>query len=104
MEKLGEHKQIPRPNAFTMQRMIGFATEFGFVIALPVAIFGLGGRWIDGRTHHDHLYTLLGILLALTTSTIFLARRINQIRLSLAKPVMPRFHVEASGSDQKPNS
>lgn len=69
--------------------MIGFATEFGFVIALPVVVFGLGGRWLDGRTHHEHLYTLLGILLALITSTIFLGRRINQIRKELTKSSTP---------------
>lgn len=89
MEKSSENKEIPKPYAFTMQRMISFATEFGFIIALPVVAFGLGGRWLDGHTHHEHLYTLLGILLALITSTIFLGRRINQIRKELTKSSTP---------------
>lgn len=96
MEKSSENKQIPKPYTFTMQRMVGFATEFGFIIALPVVVFGLGGRWVDGRTHHENFFTILGILLALTMSTVFLGRRINHIRLSLAKSTTPSVDAEAS--------
>lgn len=83
MEKTSENKPKNEAYAFTMQRMVGFATEFGFVIALPVVVFGLGGRWLDGRTHHEYLFTLVGILLALITSVTFLARRISIIRKDL---------------------
>lgn len=68
-----------------MQRMVGLAAEFGFVIALPLIAFGLGGKWLDSRYHTDKLFTLIGIALALVASTALLARRISAIRAELTK-------------------
>jgi hypothetical protein len=75
--------------AFTMQKMVGLAVEFGFVIALPLVLFGLGGKWLDSHYHTNKVFTLVGILVALVFSVTLLARRINSIRMELNKKTGP---------------
>lgn len=57
---------------------INFATEFGFIIALPLIVFAYIGKRLDAQ-HHTHYYALLGVLLALTTTIVWLTQRIRQI-------------------------
>jgi ABC-type sulfate transport system permease component len=56
---------------------------FGFVIAVPLVLFGLAGKWLDARQHTNKLFTLIGILAALVVSTAFLIRRLRSIMLSI---------------------
>ncbi len=65
--------------ALTVQLVV----EFGFVIAIPLVVFGLAGKWLDAKTQHHNLFVLLGILLALILSVTILVKRINGIRKSL---------------------
>ncbi len=69
-----------------MQRMVSLASEFGFVIALPLVCFGLFGKWLDARYHTNKAFTLVGILLAIVASVAFLSKRIMTIRKELAPP------------------
>lgn len=69
-----------------MQRMVSLASEFGFVIALPLICFGLLGKWLDARYHTHKAFTLVGILLALIASVVFLSKRIMVIRKELSPP------------------
>lgn len=83
MEKGSKQESISTPNLFTAQRMVGLASEFGFVIAVPLVLFGLAGKWLDARQHTNKLFTLIGILAALVVSTAFLIRRLRSIMLSI---------------------
>lgn len=83
-------KEINTPEtAFTMQKMVGLAAEFGFVIALPLVLLGLGGKWLDSHYHTNKAFALVGILLALVLSSTVLGRRLNSIRLELNKKTRP---------------
>ena len=39
--------------------------QLGFTIAIPLALGAWGGNFLDGRTHHQPLFLLLGLLLGL---------------------------------------
>lgn len=62
-----------------MLTTFSFATEFGFVIALPIIGLGLLGKWLD-KHYHVTYFVLIGVLLALTISVIWIGRRIADIR------------------------
>lgn len=69
---------------FTFMRAFAFASEFGFVIALPIIGLGLVGKWIDQKRQTKY-FVLLGILLAITVSTIWIAQRLKGIMKDLKK-------------------
>ena len=60
--------------------MLNLATELGFIIALPIVVLALGGKWLDHRMHNTTpWFTLLGIVLAITSTTVWLTQRIKAI-------------------------
>lgn len=59
--------------------VVGFAWELGYIIALPIIAFGLAGKWIDGKMGNDPQWiTLIGIALAIATTTIWLIKRLKK--------------------------
>ncbi len=62
----------------------GFASEFGFVIALPIIGLGLLGKWMDSR-YGTKYFVLVGILLAIFVTTVWIARRLKGIMEDLKK-------------------
>lgn len=59
--------------------MIGFAWELGYIIAIPIVIFGLVGKWLDSKFHHSFPYlTLIGILLAIISTTYWMIQRLKK--------------------------
>jgi len=53
------------------------ALDLGFMIALPLVIFALGGRMLDKKFHVSPLFLLVGIFLSLIVTTIGLIRKIT---------------------------
>ena len=66
----------------TLMNALSFATDFGFIIALPLIGLGFLGKWLDARLHTKYI-TLLSILLAITLSTIWMTRKIKTILADL---------------------
>ncbi|MBI2355628.1 MAG: AtpZ/AtpI family protein [Candidatus Doudnabacteria bacterium] len=60
-------------------RLVQFAMEFGFTIALPLVALGLAGKWLDRKADSDPWFTLAGILLAIAMTTIWITRRIKEL-------------------------
>ena len=59
--------------------LISLSFELGYIIALPIAGFGLVGKWLDTRLHHEFPWiTLIGIGLAITTTVIWLTRKLQK--------------------------
>ena len=59
--------------------LVGFAWELGYIIALPILVLALGGKWLDNRYGHEFPWvTLIGIALAITTTTLWLTRRLKK--------------------------
>ncbi|MCL5666693.1 MAG: AtpZ/AtpI family protein [Patescibacteria group bacterium] len=58
------------------------ATEFAFLIAVPLIGFLYLGKWLGAR-YHTKLFIVLGFLLALAVSSISIGKRIQDIRKKL---------------------
>ncbi|MDF7823151.1 AtpZ/AtpI family protein [Pontiellaceae bacterium B12227] len=61
---------MPSPNKKDRKRasakeLASPAVGFGSSFAGGMAVFGLGGHWLDRKTGHEYLFTLLGIGLGL---------------------------------------
>jgi hypothetical protein len=71
-----------KPNSSEKQvnnmKILGFASEFGFIIALPLVAFIFLGKYLDNRFNTKY-FTLVGVLLALTLSVSWLYKRIKLI-------------------------
>ncbi len=57
-------------------RTIALAWELGYVIALPLVVFGISGRWLDRRYDTSPLFLLVGILAAIVISGIWVFKKI----------------------------
>ena len=68
----GSEKQVNN------MKILGFASEFGFIIALPLVAFIFLGKYLDTRANTKY-FTLIGVLLALTLSVTWLYKRIKVI-------------------------
>lgn len=60
-------------------KLAGFAFEFGYIIALPLIIFLYAGKYLDERFGTHPFLQILGLLLALTATSIWLTRRFSEI-------------------------
>ena len=60
----------------TWLKTLNIAVEFGFIIVLPLLGFGYLGKYLDQRYHHK-FFVLIGVLLALATSSLWFYRAIN---------------------------
>lgn len=61
-------------------RVIGLASNIGWMIAVPAVIFVMGGVWLDSYLRTKPLFTLLGIPLALLVSSMIVWRLIKQVQ------------------------
>ncbi len=61
-----------------LMKTFSFATEFGFIIALPLIVFGYIGKYLDKRFGTKYI-VLIAVLLAITASTLWISRRLKDI-------------------------
>ena len=54
------------------------AVEFGFIVAIPLALFGSIGKYLDHKRGTTY-FLAIGLVLALLTTTIFIYRKIREI-------------------------
>src|SRR5687768_16738186 len=62
------------------------AFELGFMIALPIALFAVLGKWLDNRFSTNY-YILLGMALAIITSVFWVYKRLSPMIEKLNKIV-----------------
>jgi hypothetical protein len=70
----------PKPDNsnFNRWRMANLAFDMGFIIALPLVALGLLGKYLDGRLGTEPWLAIAGILLAIVTTTVWLARKMKE--------------------------
>jgi flagellar biogenesis protein FliO len=72
--------QKPTDPKINKWALVNLSMEMGFIIALPLLVFALAGKWLDARMHNTiQWFTLLGIILAIILTTIWLTRRIKEL-------------------------
>ena len=76
MEKNTPEQKPPEMNKW---RVVSLALELGFIIALPLVAFGLIGKWLDAKTGTYPWLTMVGILLAIVSTTVWLVRRFKEL-------------------------
>ena len=64
-------------NPIDKWRMASLAGEMGFIIALPLLLFIFIGKKLDVRFHSTPWLTLLGIILAIASTTVWLTKRLK---------------------------
>lgn len=64
---------------FTFGTLAGMVGELGFIIAVPLLVAIVAGIWIDKKFSTTPLFMIMGILLAMTVSTITIGRKIKQL-------------------------
>ena len=81
--KLFYMSEEPKTNRDIIKKwsLISFATEFGFIIALPLVVFALAGKWLDAKLNTAPWLTIAGIVLAIISTTIWLSRRIKNLKI-----------------------
>lgn len=57
-------------------RIVG---EFGGLIAIPVVLFVLAGRWLDGRWGTKPLFIIVGFVVAAVVSGMMVWRRSKEV-------------------------
>lgn len=57
------------------------AWELGYTIAIPIAVLGFGGAWLDKKFGTSPLLILIGIALSITISGIAVYRKVKRISL-----------------------
>lgn len=59
--------------------VLSIAGQLGYLIALPATFFAFGGAALDKKLGTSPLFVLLGIAVALTSSSFLVARLLRQI-------------------------
>jgi F0F1-type ATP synthase assembly protein I len=73
--------QQPKPPS-SLFLSLRLAWNLGFIIALPVVIFGFGGAYLDKYLKTSPLFVLIGFVLAVLISGIGVYRKVKEIGLS----------------------
>ena len=74
-EKEPQTKQQSTPS---LMKIAAFAGEFGFIIALPLLGLTFIGKYLDNK-YNSKYFVLIGLVLALFLSTLYLYKRLNRI-------------------------
>lgn len=68
---------------------LNLAWELGYLIVVPLLLFGLGGRWLDKKLETAPWLFLGGMALAVVMTTVFLVRKFAKIIRDLDQPKPP---------------
>ena len=67
------------PKKLDKSALISLSFELGYIIAIPIVVLALSGRWVDNHFHHSFPWvTLIGIGLAIITTTLWLIGRLQK--------------------------
>lgn len=60
-------------------QLVGLALQMGYLIAIPLVAFALGGRFLDSVLLSSPLFFLIGILTAIVCSTVLVYRKTSAL-------------------------
>lgn len=75
---------------------VGLVGQLGFMIAVPIALFALGGSLLDKRLETSPVFLLGGVLLASIITAVWIAQRTRTLRdryMELFDPKSPQKRV-----------
>lgn len=62
----------PKKEKSGVMAALGLAGQLGYIIALPIVILALGGRFLDQRYGTSPLFLIVGMALAVAVTTIWM--------------------------------
>lgn len=65
-------------NQLDKWRVASLGLEMGLIVALPLLLFIFIGKYLDVKFHSTPWLTLLGIILAIASTTVWLTRRLKE--------------------------
>ncbi len=63
---------------FSKWHMVNLALDMGYIIAVPLVVLGLLGKYLDGKYSTEPFLTLGGIILAIVLTTVWLTKKFKQ--------------------------
>jgi hypothetical protein len=82
MPENSQNKPQPGKKRLTGLKALGIATEFGFIIVIPLLALGYLGKWLDNR-FHQHFFVFIGLILAIVVSGLWFFRVIKDLMKDL---------------------
>ncbi len=73
-------------NSPQMLEAMSMAWDVFLAIAVPTTTCALGGRWLDDYYHTSPWFTIIGLIIALSTAYILVSRRAKDIAKRLSGP------------------
>ena len=70
-----ETEPAKQKNGLTKGQLASLAFELGFIIALPIVAFGFAGKWLDARYGTEPLFTLVGIIFAIASTSVWIYKK-----------------------------
>ena len=74
--------QQPRPNGskgMGLMLSLRLAWNLGFIIAIPVVVFGFGGAYLDKHFGTTPIFVITGFALAIVLTVIGVYRKVKEI-------------------------
>ncbi len=72
----GEHEgEKEKGKSLEKRELISIAFQLGFIIAIPVVVFGWFGKWLDQKAGTYPLLTLIGIFTAIVFTSMWIYRK-----------------------------
>ena len=77
---------MDNPQRTALWQALNLAWELGYTIAIPLVILALAGRWADGHFHTKPWLFLVGIILAIASSSVLLVRKFSKLLRQIPGP------------------
>ena len=63
----------------TNGQLLSFAWDLGYMIAVPIVVFAIGGAWLDKRFDSSPFLLLSGIFLAILTTSLWIRSKLTDL-------------------------
>jgi F0F1-type ATP synthase assembly protein I len=71
-------KHIPTTTVRAWEAM-GFVWELLIALAVPIALFGFAGRWLDRTFHTPPVFFIIGLILAFVVAAALIYRKAKRL-------------------------
>lgn len=69
----------PKRQRSMLVQALGFAWDFGVIVAVPLVALALGGRWLDRHYHTSPWMFLGGVVISIIITSILVVRKLTGI-------------------------
>lgn len=81
VDNLTPNQQNSKKEASVKAQVLSLAWELGYLIAVPLVVFALGGRFLDQKLDSAPICLLAGIVLAVIVTTLGVYWKMSKINI-----------------------